>query len=270
MPLTTTGIAYDLLPADTADAPAVVLVHAGVADRRMWDDQVAALRGEPTLLRLDLRGYGDSVTPAEGAWSHADDILAVLDEAGIARAHLVGSSFGAGVAVEVALTAPDRVASLLLAPPGGSLLVTLTDDLEAFFAAERAALEAGDLDGAVEANVATWVVGSGRTESVVSAGVADRVRTMQRRAFEAAELIGDREPGELDPGPQERAGEIAVPVLLLTGDHDLDTTDDAAQRLAQALPDVRRERWADAAHLPSLEHPDRFTRLLREWVHASR
>jgi 3-oxoadipate enol-lactonase len=75
------------------------------------------------------------------------------------RCHLAGASLGAGVAVEVALTRPPVVASLLLAAPGGSLLAEVTPDLQAFFNAERTALGRGDLDAAVEANLSCWVEG---------------------------------------------------------------------------------------------------------------
>ena len=91
-----------------------------------------------------------------------DDVLDTLTEAGIDRSHLVGASFGAGVAVEVALTRPEVVASLLLSAPGGSLIAEVTPDLRAFIQAERSALARGDLDGAVEANLTWWVDGHGR------------------------------------------------------------------------------------------------------------
>jgi pimeloyl-ACP methyl ester carboxylesterase len=61
-----------------------------------------------------------------------------LDYLDIAQCRLVGSSFGAGVATEVALSKPGLALSLLLCPPGGSLLAKLTDDLKNFFEAEKA------------------------------------------------------------------------------------------------------------------------------------
>ena len=153
---TPTGIAYDV-----ASGPGlpVVLIHAGIADRRMWDAQWPALTASRPAVRLDLRGFGDSTAQPDGALSHVDDVLEALDHLGIPRCHLVGASFGSGVAVEVALTRPELVESLLLCPPGGSLLAELTADLQRFVDAARAALARDDLDSAVEANVETWVVG---------------------------------------------------------------------------------------------------------------
>ncbi len=261
--VTSSGIAYEHVTGDESQ-PAIVLVHAGVADRRMWDAQVAALAGGPSLTRVDLRGFGESDAPGPEGWSHSGDVAEVIASLGMGRVHLVGASMGAGVAVEVALDRPGLVASLVLAPPGGSLLVTRTDDLRAFGQAESAALEAGDLDAAVEANVDTWVVGPGRTGRDVPPGVADRVRVMQRRAFELGDVVGEPEEPEVEP--TDRLGELDVPVLVLVGAHDLDTTKDAADRLVAALPEARRVDWPDAAHLPSMEHPDRFEELLRGWL----
>lgn len=262
MTLTESGIAFD--QQDGTGVP-VVLLHAGVADRRMWDPQWPALAGRRAV-RLDLRGFGESDSPPQGALSFADDVVAVLAERGLERCHLVGASLGAGVAVEVALTAPDLVRSLVLSPPGGSLLAEATDDFRAFAEAEGRALEAGDLDAAVEANIAAWVVGPGRERSAMETGVLDAVRRMQRRAFEIDGTWGEVEWTELDPPALERLAEVTVPALVLLGGHDLETTRDSADRLCSGLLDVRRVDWPDAAHLPSLEHPDRFTGLLLDWL----
>ena len=92
----------------------------------MWDPQWAALTAVRNAVRLDLRGFGESARPPAGALDPVADVLDTLDHLGVTSCHLVGSSLGAGVAVEVALTRPDAVRSLLLAPPGGSLLTERT------------------------------------------------------------------------------------------------------------------------------------------------
>ncbi len=116
---TPSGIAYDR--AGPPGAPSVLLLHAGVADRRMWDGVWSALAVDHDVVRLDLRGYGDSTSPPTGALAPHDDVLETLTHLDVARCHLVGASFGAGVAVEVALTSPELAESLVLVAPGGSL-----------------------------------------------------------------------------------------------------------------------------------------------------
>lgn len=261
---TATGIAYDRA-GPTGDTP-VVLVHAGIADRRMWDPLWPSLTAGRDAVRLDLRGFGDSTAPPRDVLAPVDDVLATLAELDVRRCHLVGASFGAGVAVEVALSRQDAVASLLLCPPGGSLLAEATADFRAFIETEQAALERGDLTAAVEANVATWMVGPRRVEADVDAAVLDLVRRMQRRAFELTAAWGDVEEREPDPDPLDRLDEIAVPTLVLVGGHDLETTLDSARRVTEGIAGARRVDWPDVAHLPSLERPGEFGTLLRDWL----
>ncbi|MEO5609591.1 MAG: alpha/beta fold hydrolase, partial [Ornithinibacter sp.] len=170
---TPTWIAYDR--AGPAGGVPVVLLHAGVADRRMWDPQWAGLSATHDTIRLDLRGFGES-TLAPRRLDPVQDVLETLHHLGVASCHFIAASFGAGVAVEVALRRPGLVRSIALCPPGGSLITEATPTLRAFFAAEREALARGDLDGAVEANITTWVVGAGRTLGGVDPGVTASVR----------------------------------------------------------------------------------------------
>ncbi len=150
---TSAGIAYDRA-GPRGDLP-VVLLHAGVADRRMWDPLWPVLTAaERDVVRLDLRGFGESVGRPSGALCPVDDVADTLAELGIGRCHLVGASFGAGVAIEVTLSRSEQVASLLLIAPGGSLIAEVTPDLRAFIEPEGAALAREDLDSAVEANLA--------------------------------------------------------------------------------------------------------------------
>lgn len=260
---TTTGIAHDR--AGPREGPTLVLLHAGVADRRMWDPQRPALSAEHDVLRLDLRGYGDSDARPVGTLSPVDDVLATLDDLGVERCVLVGASFGAGVAVEVALTRPTLVTSLVLVAPGGSLIAEVTPGLRAFFDAENAATEAGDVDAAVEVNLACWVDGP-RGPGDVAPHVRERVRAMQRRAFEVVAGWDDVEEDEMGPPALDRLSEITAPTLVLLGALDLDAIHDATDRVVAGVTGARRVDWPDVAHLPSKERPDDFTSLLQGWL----
>lgn len=255
------GIAHDR--GGPRGATPVLLLHAGIADRRMWDPHWAALTAARDTVRLDLRGFGGSAAPPEGLLDHVADVVALLDELGIARAHLVGASFGAGVAASTAVEHPGRVASLLLAPPGGALLTELTADLEEFLVAERTALAVDDLDAATQANVAAWVVGPGRDASAVAADVIEAVRRMQYDVFVlGATWPDDVDEVEADPPVADRLDEITCPTTVLVGGFDLETSRAAADLVTGLVPGAVRVDWADVAHLPSMERPDDFTALL--------
>src|SRR4051812_42665847 len=251
-------LAYDR--AGPRDRVSVVLLHAGVADRRMWDPLWPGLTAERDAIRLDLPGFGDSTERPSGALYPVDDVLDTLDALDVERCRLVGASYGAGVAVEVALTAPGLVESLLLAAPGGSLIAEATPQLRASWEAENAALDAGDLDAAVEANLATWVDGPHRDAS--DPAVRDLVAVMQRRAFELTADWDDVPERDLDPPALERLDEIRVPTVILLGALDLDAIHDTAHRLAEGIRGARLLEWPDVAHLPSLERPDDFLALV--------
>ena len=257
-------LAYDRA-GPLGDVP-LVLGHAGVADRRMWDGVWEHLVERRDVVRVYLRGFGESTGRPTGELAPHQDVLDVLAAEGLDRAHLVGASFGAGVAVEVALTDPERVTSLLLVAPGGSLIPEMTEQLRAFARAENAAVEADDLDAAVEANLATWVDGPGRSADRVDPEVRARVATMQRLAFELTADWDDVEEAELDPPALDRLGEIAVPTLVLTGTLDVDAIDQAATAVLTGVTGARQVVWPDTAHLPSMERPDAFVTLLLDWV----
>ncbi len=238
----------------------------------MWEPLWRDLIEARDVVRLDLRGFGESATRPIGDLSPVDDTLDTLASLGVTRCHLVGASFGAGVAVEVALTQPDVVVSLLLCAPGGSLIAELTPDLAAFVQAEHAALAEGDLEAAVEANLRWWVdsphrdLGAGRA---VDPRVRALVGRMQRRAFQVRADWDDVEEVELDPPALKRLSEIRCPTTVLVGGYDLEAIQVAARTVVAGISGARRVDWPDTAHLPSLERPDDFLALAREWLASS-
>ncbi|MDQ2781439.1 MAG: alpha/beta hydrolase [Actinomycetota bacterium] len=257
---TTNGIAYDR--AGPSGQVPVVLLHAGLADRRMWEGVWRGLAAAHDMLRLDLRGFGDSSARPAGRLSPVDDVTECLAELDIGRCHLVGASYGAGVAVEVALTQPAFVSSLILVAPGGSLVAEATPDMRAFIDAERAALAEHDLDAAVEANLVAWVDGPHRDRSSVDATVRALVGQMQRRVFELQADWDDLEEDELDPPALERLSEIRVSTLILEGALDMKAIRNTTRTLTDAVAGATLVSWPDCAHLPSMERPHDFVALL--------
>jgi 3-oxoadipate enol-lactonase len=252
------------------DGPAVLLVHVGIADRRMWEPQVGAfVDAGYTVVRCDLRGYGDSeLTP--GPFSNVGDLHELLTALGIEHANLVGGSYGGRVALEYALTYPDAVDALVLMGAG----LRDTDWSEAvrdFGGQEDELLEAGELDAAIELNVRMWVDGPARTPEQVDPAVRERVGEMQRRAFEVGlALEGEFGPDEpLDPPASARLGELRCPVLVLVGDLDQPDILRVADQLAAGIPGARKEVIPGTAHVPSMEKPEEFNRLVLQFLHAA-
>jgi pimeloyl-ACP methyl ester carboxylesterase len=259
------GLAWDARGAGEA----VVFVHAGVADRRMWEPQWTAFAAAFRAIRYDARGFGETLPPG-GPWSHHGDLGALLDELAIERVHLVGASLGAGTAVELALARPSAVASLVLVAPGGALIGEAPDVLRSVWRAEGEALDRGDLDEAVEINLRAWVDGPARTAEAVEPETRSFVGRMQRLAFELPGWDADVAPeGGLEPSAADRLGELRIPVLVVVGMADWPPILEVAERIGREVPGARVVRWPGVAHMPSLERPTEFERLVQEFVLAA-
>ncbi|MBT2445751.1 alpha/beta fold hydrolase [Streptomyces sp. ISL-43] len=242
-----------------AGAPAVVLLHSSVCDRRMWEPQWKPLLDAGfRVVRPDFRTCGDSPA-AEAPYSDVGDVRELLDHLGIRRAAFVGSSYGGRVALTLAALHPDRVSALALLCParpaqrrGPALL--------AFNAAEDALLEAGDLEGAAALNARQWL-GPDADEAA-----HELVRAMQLGNFQAT-LAGD-EDHEL-PEPAVELGAITAPVLAVGGAHDIPDFRDFPAELPSLVPGAVHVELDWAGHLPSLERPAQTTRLLLEFLPCS-
>jgi pimeloyl-ACP methyl ester carboxylesterase len=249
------------------EGPEIVLLHAGVCDSRMWNPQWETFTRSHRVLRFDFRGYGRS--PLEpGPFASARDVIELMDREGFQRGALVGVSLGGRVALEIALAEPERVAALVLVGsglPGHAW----SEELKATWEEEESALRSGNLDAAVERSLRTWVDGPRRTPEDVDPQVRARAREMQRRAFELYASVEDDEEELLVEDVAERLGEIKAPTLVLVGEEDVADIHAIADRLVREIPNARLEKIADTAHVPSMERPEEFDRLVLGFLEAA-
>ncbi|HEY3051746.1 MAG TPA: alpha/beta fold hydrolase [Gaiellaceae bacterium] len=255
----------DLHVEQAGEGSLVVLLHEGIADSRMWEPQWASYARRHRVVRYDMRGFGQS-PPAVGTFSLTGDLVKLLESLELGPAALVGVSLGGSVAMEAAIARPELVSALVLVAPGlrGH---EMSDDTKAGWAEEEAALERGDLDEAVEINLRMWVDGPSRSPEEVDPEVRRQVGEMQRRAFEVWREGG--EEGEHRPLVDdwgERLGEISVPTLVIVGELDRPEMHDIADRLEAEIPNVRRATIPGTAHVPSMERPDEFDRLVLDFL----
>lgn len=250
---------------ESGSGDALLFLHAGVADSRMWDEQVAAFASDYRVIRCDLRGYGQSAFPA-GPFAYHEDIAALLDALAIDAAWVVGASFGGRVAVDFALAYPQRTRGLILAAAlvGG---YKPQADLQKFGSEEDELLEAGDLDGATELNLRIWVDGPYRRPDQVHPAVRALVAKMQHHAF-TLPVPEDVELMTIAPPAIERLAEIHVPTLIIVGDLDVPEVVAASQTLADGIPQAQLIVMQDVAHLPSMEKPQTFNTFLRSFIES--
>jgi pimeloyl-ACP methyl ester carboxylesterase len=240
--------------------PPVVLVHEGIGDSRMWDPQWATFTERHRTVRYDMRGFGRSPL-TDRRYAHAADLAGLIDGLGLESTAVVAGSLGGRVALELAVARPDLVSALVLVGPGMPDH-DWSDAVRQFGEAEEAAIEAGDLDAAAEINVRFWVDGPRRGPEEVDPRVRDGVRAMQRRALEVQLADPDAEEELMVEDLGDRLGEISAPTLVLVGEHDVGDIHSIADRLVLAIPGARRETIAGAAHVPNMERPQEFDRLV--------
>ena len=246
---------------DVGRGEPVVLAHAGVTDRRIWDAAVPALaEAGHRVIRYDSPGFGLS-PPPEQVRSFVDDALEVLARADVESVHWVGLSQGAATGVDLALAHPDRVRSLALIAPGLSgydwpELPGLAD--------RRAAFERGDARGLALEVLRLWGPLSFDEAGRLLDDAAAQVVLDQADWF-----LQDADEVE-EPAAEPRLAEIGVPTLVVLGDQDVDAIADIGRRYARGIPGARLVTLAPADHLLPLRVPDELHPLLLEHLDRSR
>jgi pimeloyl-ACP methyl ester carboxylesterase len=231
--------------------PWLLLLHAGVADLRMWDAQVPELSRTHTVVRCDLRGFGGSPLAPGASYSDAEDVLALLDRLGVAEFSLVGASLGGNVALQVASAVPHRVRRLvLLASP--ARMIEPDDRLRALWQEEERLVEAGDLAAATDLNVRSWLGPEADDET------RELVRVMQQDTLVAQVAAGEVEGHDLEV----RLDRLTMPTTVLIGGHDFPFFLETARLLADGVRGATLVELDRAGHLPSLERPVETTRLI--------
>ena len=161
----------------------LILIHAGIADRRMWDDQFAVLAQYYNVIRYEVRSFGNS-RPLEDSgdsvltYSDHQDLDGLLNFLNVEQAFVLGVSNGGRIAIDFTLAYPDKVKALMpicSALGGYEFQDEATEQKDA---AGDAALERGDIAQAVELNLQLWVDGPQRTTDQVNSTVRRRVGEM--------------------------------------------------------------------------------------------
>jgi pimeloyl-ACP methyl ester carboxylesterase len=245
------------------DGPPVLLLHAGIANRQMWDEHLEPLAANGyRVVALDLPGFGEA-RGGSAPTAHWDDVVETMAALEIERAALVGNSFGGAVALRVAALHPERVAALVLFSAPGVPEPDPSAELLAAWGAEEDALAAGDVERAVEATVSAWVGPHASDE------MRHRIASMQRRNYEGRmgqEITFATDLLETDPGLLKH---VSCPALLAVGEDDLPDYRAAVSDLAEKLPQATSTASIPrCGHLAPLEAPEEFRRLLVEYLAA--
>ena len=234
--------------------PSLLLIHGLGYARWGWEPVVEPLARSFDVLLFDNRGIGESDAPP-GPYTVtqlAEDAVQVLDEAGVERAHVVGTSLGGMVAQELALGWPERVERLVLAAttPGGAKA----------FPMPRRTVELMQARASLREYVENALEPDARPE------VVDRILEHRERTAQPFDAWAAQAAAGASFDAHDRLGALAAPTLVQHGDGDLVVDPRNADLLAAAIPDARVSVYAGAGHLFMWQEPDRFTRELEEFL----
>jgi pimeloyl-ACP methyl ester carboxylesterase len=249
------GVTNGRLEYDVAGrGPAVILIHGGLVDRRMWDGQVSWLAAKHLVVRYDLRGLGKSSNPTT-AYSPLDDLDHLMKHLKIQKAILVGLSLGGMVAMDFALEHPERVEALVLCAPG--LRGFPSNPSEQLKSAYRA-LYTNDPDG-IDKLLDTGF-------GAVTTDARSKMRLMLNENLRRA-LRAD---GKLVQWPMpptiERLPQIQAPTLVLIGTDDEPELIAIADLLGQKIPSATKIVLPGAKHHMNLDVPERFDQQVRDFI----
>lgn len=253
---------------DTGAGPPVVFVHGSWSDRHAWDLVTPALTDRYRVITYDRRGHSQSDRPSgpQGIEAHAADLASLIDHFEAAPAHIVTNSFGGVVALQVAVSHPDRVASLCLHEPPAFALVQTDPQLRTALEQARQ-LEQQVVDeiraGNQERAARTFV------ELAIGPGAWERFPESVRRIMvhNAGTVPGDFDAEYHTPTPA-RLSTITAPVLLTGGGQSPPDVPFAAilDRLAAVLPAADRYTFQQAGHVPHRTHPEELGRVVADFI----
>jgi 3-oxoadipate enol-lactonase len=246
-------LAYEV----TGDGPAVVLVHGFGLDQRMWDPQAEHLAARFRVVRYDCRGFGAS-GPFDPAvpYTHAGDLVALLDHLAIGDAALAGLSFGGRVVLQATLAAPARVRGLVLLD---AVLDGVPWDPESAAGLDEVARQVRA--GGVPAGQQAWLA------HPLFAAARQRPDLAARLAAMVAEYPGQHWLGQdpyrpARPEPVSVLERVTAPTLVAVGDRDVPCFREMSAVLARRIPGAQYRVIAGAGHMVNLEQPAAVNDLL--------
>lgn len=235
----------------------VVLIHPGLWDSRIWDDQFGVFAKHHDVVRYDLRAHGRSDLP-KAPYSDIRDLHSLLGELGIERCALVGCSEGGRIAIDFALEHREIVEAIVPVAPELSGYVWEDGGRELLNAEVDHALSSGDLEAAVDVQLAVWA--PMRTDPETDA----RIRRM---AMENARVL--RVPdtfAEKPPSAVARLTEMEAATLVVVGHRDIEEIHSISDLIVERVPGAHKHVIADADQLVNVRKPERFNRLVLDFL----
>jgi pimeloyl-ACP methyl ester carboxylesterase len=240
------------------------MVHAGVADNRMWDDQFEVFAQQYKVIRFDQRGFGQT-KPVDGEFRRYEDLYALLIFLGITETYLMGCSMGGGACIDFALEHPKMAKALITVGSGPGGFDVELDEPDSPLWDLIAQTLANELDKTAEYEAQMWLDGPSAPAGRVGGAIRQKMIVMNTIALQNEQLELGKEI-RLDPPAAMRLDELKLPTLIIYG--DLDTPDilAAGKYMARHIQGTKEVVMQGAAHLPSMEQPQALNEIVSSFL----
>ena len=265
---------HELSYIDSGTGPVVLFIHGILGSQQQWSQLVDAMDDDHRVVVPDLFGHGESAKPL-GDYSlsaHAATMRDLLDHLGVNRVTLVGHSLGGGIAMQFFYLFPERVERLVLVSSGG-----LGREVNLILRSATLPGAAQVLSVVASAPILSGVEALGRGASKLGWRPGADVGAIWR-GFSS---LGDHESraaflattrAVIDIGGQSISahdhldGALPITTMIVWGSNDRMIPVEHARTVSRSLPDCQVEIFEGAGHFPHLDDPDRFARVLREFI----
>jgi len=245
--------------------PALVLIHAGFLDNRMWDTQFELFSENYRVIRYDVRGFGKSDV-ARTKFSDYKDLRGILDHIGAKTASLIGVSNGGRIASDFAVEYPSMVDHLVLVSPGmsgykpaGPEEEKLWEEFDKQMKPQEDADREGRAADAVEMDVNAWA-------SAQTPANRERITQIAMDNFH----VHVENPWKLQVPPEprtfQRLSQIRTPTLLIIGDRDVPAQILMVDNIHSHIPGSKRVLIPGADHIVNMSKPDEFNKTVLEFL----
>ena len=239
----------------------LVLIHSGITDSRMWDEQFPAFAKHFQVIRYDVRGFGKTRMP-ENEFAYYLDLYDLLHELGIKQTHLLGCSMGGFIAINFALEHPEMVSGLVLVGSGlGGHEMKDKTVIDQWKKTDEL-IEQKEYSKAADLEIDLWIAGPQRSLHEIDKPLRNRIREMLIPSYS----IPSGELKELDPAALDRLSEIKVPTLVIVGELDALGMLDIADILANKIEGAKKLVMSGVAHLPNMEAPEEFNKTVLDFL----
>jgi (E)-2-((N-methylformamido)methylene)succinate hydrolase len=243
--------------------PAVILIHGVGMDSSVWAPQIEGLAPEYDVIAYDMLGHGGTTLPPSDARlsDYSDQLLSLMDGLGLEKAHVIGHSMGALIALEFALTYAARCRSVAAL----NAVYCRTREQRASVEERAAALADGAASVSADGPIARWLGDPVPAHLEAQAGKL-------RNLLSSVDPIGYARTYRLfarsDEAHRGRLRDLAVPSLFATGELDPNSTPAMSEAMAAAAPNARCEILPGVRHIMALTAPAEINRRLRAFIDA--